>query len=367
MSFLEIRSVTKTYPGASAPCIQGLDLSVEEGEITVILGPSGCGKSTLLKMISGLELQDSGTIEIDGRDMGRTPPERRNVSMVFQKAYLFRNMSVAKNVNYAPRLKRTMKGWELQEETERMLNLVGLGGYGDRKATELSGGQEQRVSLARALMTRPKVLLLDEPFSALDAELRVSMRESLKEICKSLGQTVIFVTHDQQEAVAIADRIALMMDGRILQYGTPDVFYSRPVSERAAVFFGWKNVLPAVYHDGRVRCALGEFDIPDAAISDGEAVLMIHPRAFISGGDGGFEGTVRSAIRLGTVIRYKIECRGTVLEVEGGPRDMFYEGEYIKFDLDRRMIWPAVPEPAAEEGTQAPGKRGIRDMLRRRT
>ncbi len=356
MSFLEIKGLTKTYPHAQSPTIESMDFSVEKGDIVVILGPSGCGKSTLLKTIAGLEIQDSGTITIDGQDMGRMLPEKRPVSMVFQKAYLFSNMSVAKNVNYAPRLNNTMRGEELQSETERMLRLVDLEGYGDRKVTELSGGQEQRVSLARALITKPKLLLLDEPFSALDAKLRISMRESLRRICKEIGQTVIFVTHDQQEAVAIGDKVALMMDGKILQYDNPNIFYHRPVSKRSAMFFGWENAIPAVQDGSMVRSPIGEFMFLNAEPRNGDVMLMMHPQAAMCTPEGRFSGTVKEAVYLGTISDYVVDCNGVTLKLEVSCRNMHLVGEEIRFNIDMTMLWPVPDEPEPEPKRIEPKK-----------
>ena len=347
MSFLEINGLSVGYE-KGADCIKGLDLSVEEGEILAILGPSGCGKSTLLKAISGLMKQREGTIIIDGEDQNGISPEKRPVSMVFQKPLLFRNMTVAKNINYAPRLLSTMKGYELRRETERMLELVEMEGYGDRRVTELSGGQEQRVSLARALITKPKLLLLDEPFSALDAKLRVSMRDSLKKICKSIGQTVIFVTHDQQEAVALGDRLALMMDGRILQYDNPNIFYHRPNSKRSAMFFGWENAIPAVQDGSMVRCPLGEFMFPSAEPRNGDVLLMMHPQAAICTPQGRYGGIVKEAVYLGTISNYTVDCNGVELKLQVSCRNMHLVGEELRFDIDMTMIWPVEDEPEPE-------------------
>lgn len=362
MSYLEIKGLTAGYDG-NERCIDGLDLSVERGEIIAVLGRSGCGKSTLLKVISGLIFQSAGTVEIDGESMGRTPPEKRPVSMVFQKALLFRNMSVSKNINYAPRLLGTIKGDELRAETERMLRLVELEGYGDRKVTELSGGQEQRVSLARALITKPKVLLLDEPFSALDAKLRVTLRESLRRICKEIGQTVIFVTHDQQEAVAIGDRIALMMDGRIVQYDRPNVFYHRPVSKRSAMFFGWENAIPAVQDGSMVKSPLGEFMFPNAEVRSGDVMLMMHPQAAICTPEGRFSGVVREATYLGTISDYVVDCNGVILKLEVSCRNMHLVGEELRFNIDMTMIWPVEDEDEPEP-VQAEVKRTFLSKLK---
>lgn len=368
MSFLEIRELTKTYPHSNGPCIEGMDFSMEKGEITVILGPSGCGKSTLLRAIAGLERYEHGTISIDGECMNGISPEKRPVSMVFQKAYLFPNMNVAKNVNYAPRLNSTLKGKELEEETERMLSLVDMEGYGDRKVTELSGGQEQRVSLARALITRPKLLLLDEPFSALDAKLRISMRASLRRICKEIGQTVIFVTHDQQEAVAIADRIALMMDGKILQYDRPDVFYHRPKSYDSAMFFGWKNAVPARKQGNTITSAFGEYIVMGDGADEGDVMLMIHPQAAICTPQGRYEGLVKEAEYLGTISDYTVECNGVELRIEVSCRVMHLVGEMMRFDLDMTMMWPVniKRETPADKVEAAPMKKGFLQSLRSR-
>ena len=362
MSFLEIAGLTKTYPHADAPTLEDMNFSVDEGEIVVILGPSGCGKSTFLKLISGLENQEAGTIIIDGQDMKKLPPERRPVSMVFQKAYLFSNMTVAKNVNYAPRLNCTMKGEELASETERMLKLVEMEGYGDRKVTELSGGQEQRVALARALITKPKLLLLDEPFSALDAKLRISMRESLRKICKEIGQTVIFVTHDQQEAVAIGDRIALMMDGKVLQYDVPNVFYHRPISKRSAMFFGWENAVPAVQDGSMVSSPLGEFMFPNAETRNGNILLMVHPQAAICTPSGKYGGIVKEAVYLGTISNYTVDCNGVILKLQVSCRNMHLVGEELRFNIDMNMIWPVEDEPDPEP-VRAEPKKGVISRL----
>ena len=337
MGFIEISDLCAGY-SKDRQCIDHMGLSVEKGEILVILGHSGCGKSTLLKVVSGLMRQSEGTVTIDGQEQGRTPPEKRPVSMVFQKALLFRNMTVAKNVNYAPRLLSTLKGEELKAETDRMLKLVDLEGYGDKKANELSGGQEQRVSLARALITKPKVLLLDEPFSALDAELRVSMRKSVREICKSLGQTVIFVTHDQEEAIAVGDRIALMEDGRIVQCSEPTEFYTRPNTKSVASFFGWKNFVPCVCAGGRVTSCLGEMEIPYDH-DDGEATLTVRPEAFEECADGTIEAKVTSLQFMGSRMDYQVDVGGNELYIALDTNILHKVGETIRLKVAGRGVW----------------------------
>jgi len=341
MRFLEMNNITKTYEKATVPCVKNMDLEMEEGEIVVILGPSGCGKTTVLKMIAGLVTQDSGTISIDGETVDKIPANKRPIAMVFQKSLLFRNMTVEQNVNYAPRVKQTLKKGELTEETNRLLKLVELEGYNERKATQLSGGQEQRVSLARALMTKPKLLLLDEPFSALDAELRVTMRSSVRKICKDLGQSMIFVTHDQQEAVAMADRIAVMMDSTIVQFGIPEDFYSRPRTKAVASFFGWKNFIRAHRENGILRSSLGDMRIDGC--DDDDVIICIRPEAASISETGKYAGTVKSAKYAGTRSEYEMDVSGCMLLLEVPTRHMFLEGEEIRFDLDERMMW-TVPE-----------------------
>ena len=236
MGFLEVNNLTKRYHGEKQPCVRAFNLSVDQGEVCVLLGASGCGKSTVLKVIAGLEEAQEGTVTIDGEPMEGIAPEKRPVAMVFQKALLFRNMTVEQNVNFAPRVNRTMPKDELARKTSEMLELVGLGGMEKKKATALSGGQEQRVSLARALMVEPKLLLLDEPLSALDASLRETMQDYIRALNRETGTTMVLVTHDQQEAIALADRIAVMHDGRIVQIATPREFYERPRTEYVASF-----------------------------------------------------------------------------------------------------------------------------------
>lgn len=363
MSILEISNLNVSYDGDRG-CISGLDLSVEEGEILVILGPSGCGKSTLLKVISGLMRQDSGSVFIEGRDMEKIRPEKRPVSMVFQKSLLFRNMSVSKNINYAPRLLGTMKSKELAEETERMLELVDLKGYGDRKANELSGGQEQRVSLARALITHPKILLLDEPLSALDAELRVSMRRSIREICKSLNQTVVFVTHDQEEAVAIADRIALLSEGKIQQCSEPAEFYRRPANAQVAKFFGWKNLVPCSWDGRRASCQLGDFEINRPDLGEGSCMIALRPEAVRESEVGRYEATVRDVSFMGSHTDYVLEINGIEIHASMNSGKIRSTWDKISVDIGPSGVW-AVPSdsvPVTDRNVSA-GRKGVFSKL----
>lgn len=340
MSFLELSHISKTYPGMADPVVKDLSLEVNEGEIVVLLGSSGCGKTTLLKMIAGLEEQDAGTVMIDGSCVDGVRAEKRPIAMVFQKALLFRNMTVEQNINFAPRVNRTMSKAEMAAKVEEMLALIDMQSMGKKKATELSGGQEQRVSLARALMTQPKILLLDEPFSALDAKLRVTMRQHIKRLNEALGTTMVFVTHDQQEAVEVADRIALMHDGRILQYGKPGDFYSRPNSRAVADFFGWKNFVDAQKAGCTVTCALGTFEFDGCDAPDGAVQLAIRPEAACEVGPGALEGRVTGIAPQGPFSLCTVECKGVSLELLAKATEAPAVGELLRFSLSPQMMWP---------------------------
>ncbi len=339
MSFLEIRGLTKRYHGEAEPCVRDFDLSVEKGEICVLLGASGCGKSTVLKVVAGLEDAEAGTVSIDGEPMEGIAPEKRPVAMVFQKALLFRNMTVEQNVNFAPRVNRTMKKDELARKTSEMLALVGLAGMEKKKATALSGGQEQRVSLARALMVEPKLLLLDEPLSALDASLRESMQDYIRTLNRETGTTMMLVTHDQQEAIALASRIAVMRGGRIVQMGEPREFYERPRTEYVASFFGWKNFTSATCAGALVTSPFGTFDLEGLADAPPQGLLVMRPEATTNIGTGALSGIVRDATYRGTSVSCRVECAGHLLQLAFPANVQPAIGEEIRFDLDPALLW----------------------------
>lgn len=339
MSFLEVNGLTKQYHGEKEPCVRDFNLSVEQGEICVLLGASGCGKSTVLKVIAGLEEAQNGSVSIDGECMDGLAPEKRPVAMVFQKALLFRNMTVEQNVNFAPRVNRTMPKDELARKTSQMLELVGLAGMQKKKATALSGGQEQRVSLARALMVEPKLLLLDEPLSALDASLRESMQAYIRSLNRETGTTMVLVTHDQQEAIALADRIAVMHDGRIIQIASPHEFYEHPSTEYVASFFGWKNFTSATRKGNAITSALGTFDIPGTETMPEQGLMVMRPEAAINIGEGRLSGIVRDAVYRGMTMSYQVECSGVMLNLAVPSTYEVPAGSTISFDLDPKLIW----------------------------
>ncbi len=244
---VELADLSLVYPKVEIPSVDHLNLAIEAGSLFALLGPSGCGKTTTLKMIAGLLEPTHGEIAFDGRPVARIRPEQRNTAMVFQKPLLFPHMTIGQNVAFGLRMRHVAPA-TIRERVAQMLDLVRLPNVADRRPGELSGGQEQRISLARALVTNPAVLLLDEPLSQLDANLRLEMRDLIRQIQRELGVTTIFVTHDQEEAVMLADRIALMLGGQLLQVGKPSDFYERPD------FDGGRPLLRRTQLHSRTRC-----------------------------------------------------------------------------------------------------------------
>ena len=280
---IQFKQVTKRYGASASPLVvQGIDFVVPKGSLTTILGPSGCGKTTTLRMIAGLETPTGGQILIDGVDVTHLGPSERNVSMVFQSYALFPHMNVIENVRYGLDVSAVHKS-QAQERALKSLALVGLAGYEKRLPSELSGGQQQRVALARALVLEPAVLLFDEPLSNLDARLRRSMRDEIRQLQQRLGLTVAYVTHDQNEALAVSDQIIVMEAGRIAQAGTPQDLYERPTSAFVAGFMG-----EAVLFDGQSlsdgTVQLGPLRVvPRHAVAPGGVRAAVRPEAWLVG------------------------------------------------------------------------------------
>ena len=241
---LEVKEIKKSFTEEEA-VLDNISLKISKGEFITLLGSSGCGKTTTLRIIAGLEQPDAGSVWLDGREVTGLEPNQRNVNTVFQNYALFPHMNVAENIGYGLKLKKVPKS-EIRKKVSQMLELVQLEGYEKRKPSELSGGQKQRVAIARALVNNPKVLLLDEPLGALDLQLRRAMQIELKHLQKKLGITFIYITHDQEEAINMSDRIAVMKDGRIEQIGTPDEIYNHPKTSYVATFVGNANILHGV-------------------------------------------------------------------------------------------------------------------------
>lgn len=280
---LDLRNLTKSFgKGASAvTALHEVSFSIAEGEFFTLLGPSGCGKTTLLRLIAGFEPPSGGALVLDGRDIAQMPPNRRPVNTVFQNYALFPHMTVAENVGFGLGAQGRPKA-EIAKTVARMLALVQMSHLADRKSAELSGGQQQRVALARALAPEPRILLLDEPLSALDMKLRKEMQIELQRLQQETGLTFIFVTHDQEEALTMSDRIAVMAGGRIQQIATPRDLYDQPANRFVAGFIGETNFLPATCQDGTLR-------LPQAAETvrvnhpDGPVTLMVRPEHVMLG------------------------------------------------------------------------------------
>jgi len=273
---LAMRTLALTKHFGEVVAVDGVDLDVRRGEFLGVLGPSGCGKTTLLRLIAGFERPDGGGVEIDGRAVTgprrNLPPEERRVGMVFQESALFPHLDVAGNIGFG--LSRGGRGARIAE----LVALVGLAGLQRRMPHELSGGQQQRVALARALAPDPALILLDEPFSGLDATLRAQLRLEVRDILRAAGATTVFVTHDQAEALEISDRVAVMRSGRIEQISTPDQLYLRPVNRFVAGFVGEANLLPGEVRHGEVMTLVGRFRAGDDSLADGvRAVVLLRP------------------------------------------------------------------------------------------
>ena len=277
MTEITLSGVGKSYtPGK--PVLQPLDLTIRAGEIFFLLGPSGCGKSTLLRLIAGFLAPDSGTISFDGRDVTGLAPEKRQAPMVFQNYALWPHWSVLENVTFGLRAQGLGRR-EAEQRAQEALEAVRMTDFADRKVPALSGGQQQRVALARALAVAPGLILLDEPLSNLDARLRDQMRGELREIFRARGLTAVYVTHDRREALSMADRIAVLHEGRLEQIGTPHELYTRPASHFVAAFLGETNFLAGtVAAPGQVKTALGVFAVPTGERAAGSSVeLMLRP------------------------------------------------------------------------------------------
>ncbi|GAB3200659.1 ABC transporter ATP-binding protein [Geodermatophilus arenarius] len=273
---VRLEGLTRRYGPVLA--LDGLDLEVAGGEFLALLGPSGCGKTTALRAIAGFEVPDAGRVWFDRRDVTGIPPSKRDVGMVFQAYSLFPNMTVAENVAFGLRVRRRGRE-ERAGRAAELLELVGLADRGQRYPHQLSGGQQQRVALARALAVAPQVLLLDEPLSALDAHVRVQLREEIRRIQLELGITTVFVTHDQSEALSVADRVGVMRAGRLEQVATPDDLYERPATAFVAGFVGTMNRIPAVLGDGDVEFLGVRREVLGAAPSSGPAFALVRPEA----------------------------------------------------------------------------------------
>ena len=338
---VEFAGVVKAFGGQTV--LHGLDLQIAPGELVCLLGPSGCGKSTALRLLAGLEHLDGGRITIAGRDMAGVPTNRRDIGMVFQSYSLFPHLTVARNTGFGLRTRRTPPG-EVAERVAVALELVGLSALAGRYPHQLSGGQQQRVALARALVTEPRVLLLDEPLSALDAKVRVQLREEIRRLQQRLGITTIFVTHDQEEALAISDRIAVMNAGAIEQQGTPEDLYLRPATAFVAEFIGRSSLVPATVVGGQAT-VLGQRVPVLAPRPDGPALVYLRPENLLLGVEGA-PGIVVGTSYLGAVRRTQVRTEdGTELVVQHAATEPVGPGDLVRVLVRPEPVAVADPEP----------------------
>lgn len=325
MSFVSVENLQKNY--GSTAVFSDINCTIERGEFVTLLGPSGCGKSTLLRCIAGLTSVNSGRILLDGTDLVPVTPQKRNIGMVFQSYALFPNMTVEQNVAFGLRMQK-VNADDTHKRVAEVLKLVELTDFASRYPHQMSGGQCQRVALARSLVTRPRLLLLDEPLSALDARIRKHLREQIRAIQRELGLTTIFVTHDQEEALTMSDRIFLMNQGRIVQSGDAETLYTAPVDVFAAGFIGNYNLLEP---EDATR-------LMQRPIS---SRIAIRPEAIQLSLTGELEGQIRSHSLLGNVIRYRVTARGVELVVDVLNRsadDLLADGTRVTLSIDASAL-----------------------------
>ena len=352
-SFLSLSGLTKRY--GTATVVDGLDLEVDRGELVCLLGPSGCSKTTTLRMIGGFVTPDAGRVVVDGQDVTDLEPDHRPVSTVFQSYALFPHLTVEKNVAFGFRYQDVGRR-EALARTREMLEVVGMADRADARVDEISGGQQQRVALARSLVLGPKVLLLDEPLSNLDAALRVQMRAEIRAIQRRLGTTMLFVTHDQEEAMSLGDRVAIMDAGRLRQVGAPEDVYEHPADEYCANFLGHVNEVPAPANaqgtDAQRGAGVVRFRMEDVRLRDAlPAAIASAARGAGGTGDdanewaqaqrraGAFVGRVTSALFLGARRQYTLDVDGHAVTIRCDRRHRYIEGDLVSFDIAREVDW----------------------------
>jgi ABC-type Fe3+/spermidine/putrescine transport system ATPase subunit len=347
---LHVRSIRKSF--GNQEVLRGIDLDVQRGEFLTLLGPSGSGKTTLLRIIAGFESPDSGEMKLQGRDISRLSPAERGLGMVFQQYALFPHLTVAENVGYGLRMRRWESG-PLRARVEHMLEIVGLPHLAGRKPRQLSGGQQQRVALARALAYEPELLLMDEPLGALDKNLRLQMEEELRRVHRELGTTVIYVTHDQEEALALSDRIAVMADGRLVGLDTPTALYQRPTTAFVAKFFANANLVPATATAtagaGRAEITAGESRFTVDSELRGDVVLAVRPRSLRTGEQPGglvLGGTVVDSLLLGDDRQVRVDVAGIgaiVARIDAAQPGEFEPGAPLTLSVAVRDVTVLAP------------------------
>jgi len=303
---LHVRGLHKAFNGKTA--LQGVSFNVQPGEVAALLGPSGCGKSTLLNLVAGLDTPDQGSLDWEGRDLAGLPVHERGFGLMFQDYALFPHLNVFDNVAFGLRQHGRPDAGEVQRRVEEMLTLVGLEGYARRDTLTLSGGEQQRVALARALAPRPRLLMLDEPLAALDRLLRERLAQDLQRILHTIHQTALYVTHDQEEAFSIADRVIILNAGQVEQDDTPQAIYQRPATPFVARFLGFDNLIPAEGQGKHASTALGLLPLPHPA--NGRLLLLLHPQGLHIGSHGAhtLRGTVTGSSYRGAIYRLELQA-----------------------------------------------------------
>ena len=336
MTHVSIKNLTKVYPGLTVPSLDNLSLEINSGSLTALLGPSGCGKTTTMKMIAGLLDQTSGDVTFDGTSILKEKPENRGVVMVFQNHLLFPYMNVQDNIGFGLKMRNVNKD-QIFNRVIKMLDLVKLPNMENRMPKELSGGQQQRVALARALIVQPRVLLLDEPLSNLDAHLRFEMRDLIRNLQQSMGITTIFVTHDQEEAVVLADQVALILDGKLKQYAQPDVFYKKPIDVVTAKFFGGQNFIKGTSKNNNFSSNIGKLALPKDCLQ-GNGILTFRPENVQIGKGPKSVNTIKAKIIekifLGTQTRLKLSIKDEVIQAIANPNEVDEKETGIEIDIN---------------------------------
>jgi putative spermidine/putrescine transport system ATP-binding protein len=336
---IRLAACAKTFPEGTR-ALEPTDLAIGAGETLVLLGPSGCGKTTILRLIAGLSLPDAGgRVLFDEQDVTPLPIEKRNIGMVFQSYALFPNMNVAENVGYGLRIRR-LPSAAIRERIAEMLAMMRIEPLADRRIDQLSGGQRQRVALARALAVRPRALLLDEPLTALDAKLRDTLRLEIDALLRSLGITTIYVTHDQAEAMALGDRIAVMDHGRLAQVGTPREIYHQPANRFVAEFIGSLNRLTGTLRNGLFTCAAGTVPWQNGAPAVQEILFRPERTRLMTPEAASLRGTVTAAFFLGDRTRLFVDVgEAQPVIVENGQRRLFTRGEVVGLQVEPQDVF----------------------------
>lgn len=382
MAFLQLHHLFKAY--GSVMAVQDVHLEIQAGELITLLGPSGCGKTTILRMIAGFEQPTAGSIRLEHHDITALPANRRDMGMVFQSYSLFPHMTAAQNIAFGLRLRKLSVAQQHRRVAE-MLELVSLGGMGDRYPHQLSGGQQQRVALARALAIAPRVLLLDEPLSALDAKVRLQLRNEIRRIQQQLGITTLFVTHDQEEALSISDRVVVMSQGRIDQQGTPEAIYLTPNTAFTASFIGAMNQIPGLWDQAHQRVRVtthGEAALSDewlqtqpADLMDGasvvvlvrpESIAVLSPEVDPPPATNLLHGVVTSRLFLGAVIRLSVLVGEFYLNVDvpTAQTEHYHSGQVVRlaFAVEQCRVLAIAPPSGSSPTKPSSPAQPLRDV-----